>query len=66
MTNTLKLKAKIVESGKTYKEIAYDLGVCEISLRNKINNKAVFKVTEIVELCRILNIEDIVGYFFAH
>ena len=65
MTNTRLLKAKIVESGKTYRELAKELHISETSLRNKVNNKAFFRLREIVELCKILDITDKDTYFFA-
>lgn len=65
MTNTRLLKAKIVESGKTYRELAVELQISETSLRNKVNNKTPFKLCEVAELCRILGITDKDAYFFA-
>ena len=65
MTNTRLLKAKIVESGKTYREIAHELGISETSLRNKVNNRVPFKVREIAILVQILHITSKDEYFFA-
>ena len=65
MTNTRLLKAKIIEIGKTYGELAAAVGICETSLRNKINDKSPFKATEIATLCHELNIGDKDKYFFV-
>lgn len=65
MTDTNKLKAKIVESGLTQAKVAKMLGISCQSLSYKINNKVDFKATEINCLCRILDISNKDDYFFV-
>lgn len=65
MTNTRLLKAKIIEKGKTYRELAAELQISETSLRNKVNNKSPFKLCEVAKLCAILEITNMETYFFA-
>ena len=47
MTDTLKLKALIVEHGYTQKDVAKMLGLSAQSLNKKIHNKTEFKASEI-------------------
>lgn len=65
MTDTNKLKAKIMESGLTQEKVAKMLGISCQSLSYKINNKIDFKATEINNLCRILDISNKDDYFFV-
>lgn len=65
MTDTNKLKAKIVESGLTQAKVAKMLGISCQSLSYKINNKVDFKATEINNLCGILGILNKDDYFFV-
>lgn len=67
MTNTKKLKARMVEYGFTQKPIAKRLGISTQSFNYKLNGKLQFKGNEIAILCEILNIEsnDIPEYFFV-
>ena len=65
MTNTNKLKARIVEKGYTQEEIAKKLGCSMASVNYKINNKREFTADEFFALCKILSIEDPFEYFFV-
>lgn len=66
MTNTLKLKALIMEHGFTQEEVAKRLGISAQSMNAKINNKREFKVSEIQALTKVLDVQDVDGIFFAH
>ena len=65
MTNTLKLKALIMERGFTQEEVAKRLGISVQSLNYKINNKREFKASEIQALTKILDVQDVDSIFFA-
>lgn len=56
--NSKKLKSKIIASGIKYKAIAKFMGLSYYGLQKKINNETEFKASEIVSLCKILNIND--------
>lgn len=66
MTDTLKLKALIVEHGYTQKDVAKMLGLSAQSLNKKINNKTEFKASEISRLCAVFGIENGTTIFFAN
>lgn len=65
MTNTLRLKAAIIESGYTQEQIAKMLGISNTTFNYKINNKREFKASEIQQLVKILNLQDVNGIFFT-
>lgn len=65
MTNTLKLKALMVEKGFTQEQLAKKLGISEQSLNYKINNKREFKASEIQALTKILDVQNVDSIFFA-
>lgn len=56
MTDTIKLKTLIKESGLKYDYIAERLGLTYQGLKNKIENVREFKASEIMLLCDILDI----------
>ena len=56
MTNTLALKAKIVEAGLNLNIIAEKLGISRNSLYMKMNNKRDFSASEICKLVEILHL----------
>lgn len=58
MTDTVKLKAIIKESGLKYEFIAQSLGITYQGLKNKIENVREFKASEISRMCEILKISD--------
>ena len=59
MTNTLKLRALILEKGYTQEQLAELLNVTSATLNYKINNRREFKASEIQALTRILDIQDV-------
>ena len=65
MTNTLKLKAVMVERGFTQDDLARRLNISNQSMNYKINNKREFKASEIAALIRILSITNSNDIFFA-
>jgi transcriptional regulator with XRE-family HTH domain len=67
MTNTAKLKAKIVEKGMVQEEIAQALGMTIATFNYKVNNKSEFKASEIKKLGEILHLtaEEVNIIFFA-
>jgi hypothetical protein len=58
ITNTAKLKKLIDRSGLKYKAIAKSMGLTYYGLQKKINNITEFKASEIISLCKILNISN--------
>lgn len=68
MTNTLKLRALLVEKGLTNEEIAKMLGISKQSFSMKINNVREFRISEICKLSNLLKItnpNDLISIFFA-
>lgn len=65
MTNTLKLKAAIMESGFNQERLAEMLGMTTATFNYKVNNKSEFKASEIKKLCEFLKITDVNTIFFA-
>ncbi len=67
MTNTLKLKAVILEKGFTQEQIAEMLGMTIATFNYKVNNKSEFKASEIKKLAEILHLtaEEVNAIFFA-
>lgn len=67
MTNTAKLKAKIVEKGMVQEELAKALGVTNATFNYKVNNKTEFKASEIKKLSKFLSltVEEASNIFFA-
>jgi len=67
MTNTNKLKGRIVEKGYTLARFSDILGLSRPAFRKKINNAADFRSSEIERICALLDISriDIADYFFA-
>lgn len=52
-----KLRGRLVEEGFSQKEVAEKLGICEHTLGMKLNGKREFKISEILALARLLDIE---------
>lgn len=63
-----KLKTKIFEKRKTYKECADTLGISAVSFSNKINGHSEFKVTEAIKLAEFLSLttEESHSIFFEN
>lgn len=67
MTNSAKLKGKMVESGLNQTWIAEQLGMTIATFNYKVNNKTEFKASEIKKLSEILHLtnDDVNAIFFA-
>ena len=67
MTNSNKLKGKIVENGYTLSSFSDAISLSRMSLRRKLNGEADFRVSEIEKICLLLGIErsEISNYFFT-
>lgn len=65
--NTNKLKGKIAENGYTIKSLASDVGLCETSLRRKLNKKSEVTIGESLKIKDKLNLssEDYLDIFFG-
>lgn len=68
MVDTEKLRAKIEDTGITYKHIAAEIGITVQALRLKITNKNEFVASEIVKLSDILRLtrSERDSIFFNH
>ncbi len=68
MINTLKIKARMVEYGKTQKDIGAALGIAAATVSQKLNNIRPMDLDEAEKLCKILKIEpdEFGNYFFTH
>ena len=64
-TNINLVKGKIKEHGLTQKKVADKLNISPQAFNSKINGKTEFTVAEIESLCAILNIRDVIKYFFV-
>lgn len=62
--NTLKLKGKIAEKGKTQTELAKSLNLSVQSFNAKLNGRAKFDIDEAKKLVDILEIENVKEIFF--
>lgn len=67
MTNSLKLKGRIIEKGYTITTLSKEIGISYTSLSYKINNKREFNQREITSICNLLDIKDSErsSYFFV-
>ena len=67
MTDTLKLKAKIMEKGMNIQSLSKEMQLSANALSNKINNKKDFKVSEIWTIKDLFQLSnnDIISIFFA-
>lgn len=64
MTDTNKLKGRLLEKGLTQSDVAAKLGISYQSFNYKLNNIREFKASEIKRLCVILDISNKDDYFF--
>lgn len=64
--NYSKLRGKIKEVFLTQERFAQAIGMGNVSLSNRLNNKSKFTQSEILKACNVLGIDgrDIVDYFF--
>lgn len=67
MTNSNKLRGRIVEMGFTMESFSEAVGISRPSLRAKLSGAREFKASEIQRSCDVLSISrrDIGEYFFA-
>ena len=59
-----KLKGKMAECGYTSGKMADEIGISRTSFSLKFNGKREFTLSEIINICRVLNITDANPYFF--
>ena len=68
MTDTLRLRERIKDSGLKYQYIADKMGLSRFGLMKKIENETEFKTSEVEKLCEILSIDSLderMAIFFA-
>ena len=67
MTDTLKLKALIVEKQSTQRKLAKGIGISVASLSLKIHNKREFLISEVAKIQELFSLSDekIMDIFFA-
>lgn len=67
MTNSSKLKGRIVEKGFTLERFSHEIGISRPVLRKKISNEVDFKASEIEKIMNVLDIPKAVvaDYFFV-
>lgn len=58
------LKGKMAEKGMTQAQLAQKIGISENSLSRKLLGKREFRLSEAVDICIALDIEDPAGIFF--
>lgn len=63
MINCNKLKAALAEEGLSQARAAVKIGMSSNSFGRKINGHTEFTVSEIVRICKLLNIHDPIGIF---
>lgn len=65
--NINKLKGKITENGYTIKTLATEVGLCETSLRRKINDQSEFTLSESLKVKEKLRLssQDYLDIFFG-
>jgi transcriptional regulator with XRE-family HTH domain len=66
MTNTNKLRARMIEKGLNQTDIAHLLKKTVPTANYKINNKKPFTADEMFILCEALEIDNPKEYFFAN
>lgn len=67
ISNVNKLKAKMVENEYTIKSLSEKLGMCETTLRRKINNKSEITIAESQKIKDLLNLtkNEYIELFFG-
>lgn len=64
--NSNLLRGKIAEKGYTQEKLAKEVGISSNSLSRKLLGKREFTLTEVVSICRVLDIVDPVNIFFKN
>lgn len=49
------LRAELIRIGMTIKELAFNVGITERSMRNKINGKTEFLWSEVLKISHVVN-----------
>lgn len=62
--NTNLLRGKIVENGMTQAELAKLIGMSENSLSRKLLGKREFRLSEAIDICNVLKIDNPKEIFF--
>lgn len=58
MINANKLKAALVEKGMSQAHAAIEIGISPNSFGRKVNGRTEFTISEVVRVCKLLNIQD--------
>ena len=58
MVNTMKLKARIMESGYTQRKLAKEMNMGINSFNEKVNGKSPFNIEQAVQLCELCHIDS--------
>ena len=58
VSNVNKLKAKMIENGYKMKTLSEKLGMCETTLRKKINNQSEITIAESKKIKVLLNLTN--------
>lgn len=58
MIDTKLLKAAIAKKGLTQAEVARKVGISSQSFSGKLNNKTEFQLSEVIKLCKMLDISE--------
>ena len=68
MSNSTKLRGRIVEKGYTLSKFAEAINLSRVSLRKKMNGESEFKASELERICDTLEIppSQIDSYFFTN
>ncbi len=64
--NSNLLRGKIAEKGYTQEKLAKEVGISSNSLSRKLLGKREFTLTEVVSICKVLDIADPVNIFFKN
>ena len=63
--NFSKLKGRMTECGYTHKDMAKALGISDTTFSFKINGKRDFTLKELIIMSKVLNMGDVMPYFFT-
>lgn len=61
--NINKIKGLMAENGLTQEQMAKELKITGTAFRNKLNSKTEFKISELLEMANIFNVEAIDIFF---
>lgn len=63
--NYAKLEGKIIEKFQSKRNFSQKLGISEVSLSNKLNNKRAFTQKEMTKAIELLGLSNVEDYFFC-